>query len=404
MSLPWALLALMSVHPVVAAGACQAPFWAPQAPAGYHIDSCESHEWTELEVNVAGGTRKVAGSSNAVTYQLAEGAKDHSAEEMRKFYIAAGRKAGASLRSEDEGYNATLQKQGPGGEDWLVYEHGSGNEESTSSFTLTTLHVQAMRQEVMAQLLSAPLTGQAHCANPPWLKKQFDYFKLEACNYRDLDQLALDLPDGRKHLVGRYLESTYALTDESRDATALTVRKNYVNALQAIGAKLVSNPEDIYQAVLTQKTPLGDLWYIYRHGSGNEHSTQSYSLLTLEVGGPPPRTCTLEIYGVNFDFNKASLRPDSDPVLQQLKSLFASDKGFQAEVGGHTDDVGKADYNLRLSNERAEAVKAWLVAHGIEGGRIAARGYGDTRPLVPNTSDENRFKNRRVELRRSNCR
>ncbi len=123
----------------------------------------------------------------------------------------------------------------------------------------------------------------------------------------------------------------------------------------------------------------------------------------LQAAGPPPTACTIEVYGVNFDFDKAVLRPDSEPVLKQVLALFSGNPGYSAEVSGHTDNVGTPAYNLKLSEARAAAVKAWLVAHGIAASRITTRGYGDTVPLVPNTSDANRFKNRRVELHRSNC-
>jgi outer membrane protein OmpA-like peptidoglycan-associated protein len=123
----------------------------------------------------------------------------------------------------------------------------------------------------------------------------------------------------------------------------------------------------------------------------------------LKAGGPPPKECTIEVYGVNFDFNKSTLRPDSAPVLQAVLRLFATAPAFRAEVGGHTDNIGTADYNMKLSAERAAAVKTWLVAHSIAADRVTSRGYGDTRPLVPNDTDANRFKNRRVELRRMNC-
>lgn len=106
---------------------------------------------------------------------------------------------------------------------------------------------------------------------------------------------------------------------------------------------------------------------------------------------------------MNFDFDKAVLRPESEPVLQQVLTLFTGDPTFSAEVGGHTDNVGTSAYNLKLSNARAAAVKAWLVAHGAAPPHVTSRGYGDTQPLVPNTTDANRFKNRRVELRRANC-
>jgi outer membrane protein OmpA-like peptidoglycan-associated protein len=123
----------------------------------------------------------------------------------------------------------------------------------------------------------------------------------------------------------------------------------------------------------------------------------------LKVGGPLPKACTIEVYGVNFDFDKSVLRPDSEPMLKSVLKLFTGTPSFSAEVGGHTDNIGKPDYNLKLSDARADAVKDWLVSHGVAATRVSARGYGDTRPLVPNDTDANRFKNRRVELKRNNC-
>ena len=155
--------------------------------------------------------------------------------------------------------------------------------------------------------------------------------------------------------------------------------------------------------MLDRKTPQGEYWYVYLHGSGNEESTTSYSLVTLLNGGPAPKKCTLTVYGINFDFDQATLRPDSAPVLEQVRLLFANDPAYAAEVGGHTDNQGARDYNLKLSAKRADAVKAWLTGKGIAASRVTTSGYGDTRPLVPNTTDENKARNRRVELRRAGC-
>ena len=67
-------------------------------------------------------------------------------------------------------------------------------------------------------------------------------------------------------------------------------------------------------------------------------------------------------------------------------------------IEGHTDDIGDDDYNRSLSERRAAAVKAYLVKRGVDGGRIESRGFGETRPAVPNDSDDARRKNRRVEM------
>ena len=115
------------------------------------------------------------------------------------------------------------------------------------------------------------------------------------------------------------------------------------------------------------------------------------------------RSCKASLYGINFDFNKATLRPESEPVLEQVRSLLTEQSTLAVEIGGHTDNVGKPDYNLHLSDERAAAVKTWLVAHGVAATRLSSRGYGDTQPLAPNINDENRARNRRVEIKRAGC-
>lgn len=384
---------------------CVNPPWLVKQMAGFKPHDCEGKAWDSVDLDLASGAKTVQGQRLTVTFSTDDDKNAPTAIAVEKNVVGALQAIGAKLMSKpDDVFNAVLNQKLPIGDVWYVYSHGSGNDDETDSYSVATIVVAAFNQEVVAQPMTAPMAAQGKtCANPPWLKKQFDYFKLSDCTYSDLNSITLDLPGGQKTLAGRYMEVNYALTDETRDPTALTVEKNYVNALEKIGAKLVSDPKDIYNAVLTQKTPVGDMWYSYRHGSGNETSTETYTLLSVEVGGPAPKTCTLEVYGVNFDFNKSTLRPDSEPVLEQVLAIFKNDPGYSGEIGGHTDNIGKADYNMKLSQARADAVKAWLAAHGVDAKRMTTRGYGDTHPLVPNTSDANRFKNRRVELKRDNC-
>ena len=113
--------------------------------------------------------------------------------------------------------------------------------------------------------------------------------------------------------------------------------------------------------------------------------------------------CHVALYGVLFDFNKATLQPASDGPLGQVASLMAADPSLKVEVQGHTDNVGGDDYNQKLSEARANSVMTWLTQHGVAAGRMSAKGYGKTKPVADNNTDEGRMKNRRVEIADPRC-
>ena len=115
------------------------------------------------------------------------------------------------------------------------------------------------------------------------------------------------------------------------------------------------------------------------------------------------RTCKVQLYGLNFDFDKATLRPDSDAALNAILQVFNSYPDLSLDLAGHTDNVGKPEYNAKLSDSRVNTVRGWLVGKGVKAERITAKGYGDTQPIASNDSPEGRAKNRRVELRKRGC-
>lgn len=106
-----------------------------------------------------------------------------------------------------------------------------------------------------------------------------------------------------------------------------------------------------------------------------------------------------------FDFDKSELRPTAKPTLTKLNSLLNYYRNAPVSIYGHTDGKGSNDYNRSLSQERANAVKTYFVrTFGIEGDRLEAKGFGESRPIAPNTKSDgsddpqNRQKNRRVEV------
>lgn len=108
---------------------------------------------------------------------------------------------------------------------------------------------------------------------------------------------------------------------------------------------------------------------------------------------------TVVLHGVHFAFNKYSLRPDAETLLNQVATAMDEQKGMTVQIAGHTDSIGPASYNQKLSKERADSVRAYLIRKGIAAGRMTTIGYGESQPLVsPERNADDRAKNRRVEF------
>lgn len=114
------------------------------------------------------------------------------------------------------------------------------------------------------------------------------------------------------------------------------------------------------------------------------------------------RSGHVAVYGINFDTGKSTIRPESEKVLDEVRALVTRHPELKLVVEGHTDNAGAPAANRKLSEERAAAVKAWLVARGANPAQLAVAGLGDTRPVADNGTDAGRAKNRRVELARRN--
>jgi len=103
------------------------------------------------------------------------------------------------------------------------------------------------------------------------------------------------------------------------------------------------------------------------------------------------------IQNLEFDLGKATLRPTSYPSLDGVANLLIN-KNFSLKLAGHTDSTGPDELNMKLSKDRAEAIKAYLVSKGANASRIEATGYGETQPIATNTTPAGRQQNRRVEF------
>ena len=103
--------------------------------------------------------------------------------------------------------------------------------------------------------------------------------------------------------------------------------------------------------------------------------------------------------GVTFEVNSDVLKPESRQVLDEAVAILQPRTSVRLEIQGHTDNTGNSAYNMKLSDKRAAAVKAYLVSKGIAADRLEAKGYGDTMPVADNSTAEGRNANRRIEFK-----
>ncbi len=101
---------------------------------------------------------------------------------------------------------------------------------------------------------------------------------------------------------------------------------------------------------------------------------------------------------LKFDFDKATLRPENRELLSRIAGVLLTSKGYQIDVFGHTDDIGTEEYNLKLSQKRAQSVRNYLVEAGVDPEIISTKGFGKSSPRVPGTTPAARAANRRVEI------
>ena len=118
------------------------------------------------------------------------------------------------------------------------------------------------------------------------------------------------------------------------------------------------------------------------------------------------RGCTIlraemVLHGIRFAIDRAEIEASSEPTLRGAAQALRDNPNAEVEIGGHTDDTGTIDHNLQLSNERAQAVADWLIAHGISKDQLTVKGYGATVPKAANDSEEHRAMNRRIEFKRT---
>ena len=214
-----------------------------------------------------------------------------------------------------------------------------------------------------------------------------------------------------KELVqGKFWKITYRLLDDNGkwdvSHSILEYRENYKQAaLEKNGTILYEN-----QGFLTFTLPGDDgsiTWcevHIWNKSQQDLRIIEKAGFKKSLTFGPAEMKAALDANGrvqlhdILFDLDKVTLQTGSTRQLQHVVTLLKDYPELKLEVQGHTDDQGLDDYNLKLSQHRAETVVSYLGLFGINTSRLTPKGFGESKPVMPNITEEGRTKNRRVEL------
>lgn len=216
----------------------------------------------------------------------------------------------------------------------------------------------------------------------------------------------------KKTVQGKYWKLTYGLKDETgrfadKTHSTLEYKENYKQAALEQGGEILLDDGGYVTFTLPGDSGAGKTWvevHIWNYSQQDIRIIEEKGFKKKLTFGPAEMKAALDadgrvqLYGILFDTDKATLKPESSEQLQDVVTLLRDNPALKLEVQGHTDDQGSDSYNMDLSQRRAETVVSYLGLFGIESARLTPKGYGESSPVAPNTTDEGRAKNRRVEL------
>jgi outer membrane protein OmpA-like peptidoglycan-associated protein len=234
-----------------------------------------------------------------------------------------------------------------------------------------------------------------------------DYW-IRGCVQKQFDSFKFAVAAGKKEPVeGQYFWiSYYPQADLVSKPSELQIQRNYENAIQKLGGqvvwsekgrstlKLVKDGQETWIEVLAEFT--GKYWLTIVQKAA---MAQEVVADAAAMNGDLNASGHVAVYGIYFDSGKSNLKPESAQAIGEIAKLLTANPALKLYVVGHTDNQGGVEGNLKLSQDRAEAVLQSLVReHGIAASRLRSFGCGLFAPVAANDREEGRAKNRRVEL------
>ena len=210
-------------------------------------------------------------------------------------------------------------------------------------------------------------------------------------------------------IEGRKVVIDYATKRGTAQVSKLQIIRNLQNAVRNAGGQVIDDSEftNLYNTTLRFTKGGKEVWVLIRARNNEYEQTvverevmkQDVTVDAAAMASSIANSGSVAIYGINFDTAKSDIKPDSEPAIDEIAKLLTNNPALKVGIVGHTDMVGDATSNMRLSQARAQSVIADLVSrHGIAAARLVAFGAGPWAPLASNKTDDGRAKNRRVDL------
>jgi outer membrane protein OmpA-like peptidoglycan-associated protein len=245
------------------------------------------------------------------------------------------------------------------------------------------------------------------CQDPPQFSRVPDYWITE-CETTDFNffEFPVNSEDSVHRVEGKYWMVDYYVNEGAKPNSPLQTVRNFKNAIEKAGGKviymndtdwmritgkIVRGSTETWVYAMPRDLGYGYTLYIVEQEAMKQEITSNIMMESLNATGHIA-------LAINFETGKANIKDESMPIIEQMVELMRTNTDLIVEIQGHTDNVGKPEANQKLSEERANAVRQALIDRGITAERMTAMGFGDTKPVADNNTEEGRAQNRRVEL------